>query len=72
MEELYVEGLATHDGPDSCVDVREGVGEALTGVHTGWAIEPRNREFGVPTLFLKRKAIPLVALSRGAGGPRAV
>ena len=72
MEELYAEGLATHGGPESCVDVPRGRGEALTGVRAGRAIEPRNREFGVPTLFLKRKAISLVALSRGAGGPRAV
>jgi RNA-directed DNA polymerase len=42
MEEPYVEGVATHDGPESCVGVREGDGEALTGVHAGWAIEPRN------------------------------
>jgi hypothetical protein len=25
MEELYVEGLAIHDGPEPCVDDREGV-----------------------------------------------
>jgi|NGEPerStandDraft_6_1074524.scaffolds.fasta_scaffold44685_2 hypothetical protein len=43
MRTLYVEGVATHDGPESCVDVREGGGEALTGVRTGWAIEPRNQ-----------------------------
>ena len=72
MEELYAEGVATHGGPESCAGVREGVGEALIGVRAGRAIEPRNYEFGVPTLFLKRKAISLVALSRGAGGPRAV
>ena len=42
MEALYIEGLATHDGPESCVGVREGDGEALTGVHVGRAIEPRN------------------------------
>src|SRR5918994_7566294 len=28
--------------PESCVGVREGVGEALVGVRVGWAIEPRN------------------------------
>ena len=44
MRELYIEGLATHDGPESCVGVREGDGEALTGVRAGWAIEPRNQE----------------------------
>ena len=25
MEELYAEGVATHGGPESCVDAREGV-----------------------------------------------
>jgi hypothetical protein len=42
MRELYVEGVAIHDGPESCVGVREGVGEALTGVGVGWVMEPRN------------------------------
>jgi hypothetical protein len=37
------EGLATHGGPESCVGVREGVGEALAGVLVGWAIDPRNQ-----------------------------
>jgi RNA-directed DNA polymerase len=35
MKESYVEGLAAHSGPESCVDVREGTGEALTGVRAG-------------------------------------
>ena len=42
MKELYVEGVASHDGPESCAGVREGAGEALTGVRAGGAIEPRN------------------------------
>ncbi len=42
MEESYIEGGATHDGPESCVGFREEVGEALTGVRIGWDIEPRN------------------------------
>lgn len=46
METLYTEGVATRGGPESCVDVCEGVGEALTGVGAGWAIEPRNRLSG--------------------------
>jgi hypothetical protein len=41
MRTLYVEGVATHDGPESCIVVREDGGEALTGVHVGRAIEPR-------------------------------
>ena len=35
MEESYVEGLASYGGPESCVHIREGVGEALTGVRAG-------------------------------------
>ena len=35
MKESYVEGLAAHNGPESCVVVREGKGEALTGVRAG-------------------------------------
>jgi hypothetical protein len=42
MRELYIEGVAIHGGPESCVGVREDGGEALTGVRAGWAIEPRN------------------------------
>jgi hypothetical protein len=42
LEGLYVEGVAIHDGPESCVGVREGAGEVLTGVRAGWASEPRN------------------------------
>ena len=50
MKELYIEGVATHGGPESCVGVREGAGEALAGVRAGWAMEPRNdNQFGVPT-----------------------
>ena len=35
MKESYVEGLASYGGPESCVHIREGVGEALTGVREG-------------------------------------
>jgi hypothetical protein len=44
MRELYIEGVAIHGGPESCVGVREDVGEALTGVRAGRAIEPRNHQ----------------------------
>jgi hypothetical protein len=35
MEKPYVEEVATHDDPESCTDVREGGGEALTGARAG-------------------------------------
>lgn len=35
MKESYVEGLASHGGPESCVNNRKGVGEALTGGRAG-------------------------------------
>jgi RNA-directed DNA polymerase len=43
MGELYAEGLATHGGPESCVDDPRGHGEALTGARAGRVIEPRNQ-----------------------------
>ena len=35
------EGVATHIGPESCAGIREGAGEALTGVCIG---QPLSRE----------------------------
>jgi hypothetical protein len=42
MQEPHEKGVATHLDPESCVVVREGGSEALTGAHVGRAIEPRN------------------------------
>ena len=35
MKVSYVEGLASYGGPESCVHLREDVGEALTGGRAG-------------------------------------
>ncbi len=43
MEELYVNALATHDGPEPCVDDLRGRGEASVGVRAGRAMEPRSQ-----------------------------
>ena len=72
MEELYVEGLATHGGPELCVDDPLGRGEALAVARAGRAIEPRNQCSGVLTPSGRRKATSPAALTRAAGGPRAV
>jgi len=43
MKALCIEGVATHDDPESCVGARKDAGEALTGARAGRAIEPRNQ-----------------------------
>jgi hypothetical protein len=40
MRKLYVEGIATHDGPKSCVNIREDEGEAWDRGTCGPGIEP--------------------------------
>ena len=45
MKESYVEGLASYGGPESCAHIREGVGEALTGVRAGRVL---SREIHAP------------------------
>jgi len=43
MRELYVEGVATRNDPESCGRHREVATEALTGASMGAAIEPRKK-----------------------------
>jgi hypothetical protein len=45
MKELHVEGLATHDDPESCAVIREDDGEAFDRGTCGPGIEPRNQAF---------------------------
>jgi len=73
MKESYVEGLAAHNGPESCVGVRKGVSEALTGVRAG-RVFSRERQLppGCRRCRSGRKATPEAPLPRGATGPRAV
>ena len=70
MRELYIEGLAPHDDPESCVGVREDDGEALTGAHAGRAIEPRDFVYpGCRRRYPRRKATPRRALCELAADP---
>jgi hypothetical protein len=48
MQELYIEGLANHDGREPCVGAREGAGEASVAARAGRAIEPRNNRVRGP------------------------
>jgi RNA-directed DNA polymerase len=49
MKESYSEGLAIHTGPESCAHIREGVGEALTGVRAGRVLSREITRSRVPT-----------------------
>jgi hypothetical protein len=42
MRELYIEGVAIHDDPESCAGTREGAGEASDRGTCRLGIEPRN------------------------------
>jgi len=53
MKESYVEGLATHDGPESCAVGGNTVGEALTGVRAGRVL---SREIDAPLRRVLRGA----------------
>jgi RNA-directed DNA polymerase len=79
MKESYGEGLASHTGPESCVGVRKGDNEALTGVRAGRVLNreiadpPSGGHSGVPThIRVCGKATPTASLARDARGPRAV
>ena len=73
MKESYVEGLAAHDGPESCVGVRKDDGEALTGVRAGRVFSrERTHPPGCRRSKGMRKATSGVPLSPGTSGPRAV
>jgi len=49
MKEPYIEGPATHDGPESCAATHEGGGEALTGVRAGWVLSREISQSRAPT-----------------------
>jgi len=51
MREPDTEGVATHSGPESCAVIREGGGEALTGVCAGTVLSREINRTRVPTSF---------------------
>jgi len=62
MEELYIEGLATHGGPGPCVGARKGDDEALAGVHAGQPLSREIRTLESRRCHTKRKATPQATL----------
>ena len=73
MRESYDEGIASHIGPESCAFVREGGGEALTGIRAGrvWSREILFNS-RVLTLWDRWKAILDGPIARGPFRPCAV
>jgi hypothetical protein len=73
MRESDIEGLAIHGGPEPCVVVREGGGEASVGVRAGRAIEPRNLLVrGADVVLQGGRQHRRWRYSRAVGGPRGV
>ena len=72
MQVSASEGLANHTVPESCADVSEGIGEALTGVRIGWVLSRENNTPGTPTLCIEWKATRAGASARALGRPGAV
>lgn len=50
MKVHYSEGVATHTGPESCAQFREGLGEALTGERIGQPLSGENSIWGADAL----------------------
>jgi len=72
MEVLYIEGVATHDGPEPCVVAREGGGEASAGVvRAGLLSREMQVKIGVPTLSLQAEGHTVGdAIASRRGTPR--
>jgi hypothetical protein len=51
MKEPHKKGIANHLDPESCADVGNHVGEALTGAHAGQPLSSEITSPGVPTLY---------------------
>lgn len=57
MREPDIEGVATHDVPESCGVVRKDGVEALTGEHASWVLSRETKvHFRTPTLLSERQA----------------
>lgn len=73
MKESYDEGIANHIGPESCVGLPQGGGEALAGVRAGRVLSCEILlNFRVPTFWDRWKATSGVSLTQDTTGPCAV
>ena len=65
MQVRYDEGAAIRIGPEPCVDIREGVGEASAGERIGQPLSRESQLSRTPTSLIGRKA------TRRGASPRA-
>jgi hypothetical protein len=72
MEEPHIEGLATHDDPESCGGAGNGAVEALTGACAGRVLSREIKRLGRRRRPERRKATRAAPLSRGVDRPCAV
>jgi RNA-directed DNA polymerase len=72
MKELHVEGLATHDDPESGVGAREDAGEARTGARAGRVLSREIRQSRAPTSLIEAEGNTLATEMRGDQRPGAV
>src|SRR5271169_707634 len=72
MEGSYIEDLANHGGPESCVGVSVRAQRSVDRGARRPAIEPRNEYLGCRRGPKRRKATPVAAFSRVVIGPRGV
>ena len=54
MQDRYDEGVAIRVGPEPCVDIREGAGEASVGERIGQPLSRESRLSWTPTSSIRR------------------
>ena len=70
MKDPYGEKLATHTGPESCVYIRKGIDEALTGgVRAGLLSRERSCKLQFADAVHKVEGNPAFSGTREPGGP---
>ena len=68
MQVRYDEGVATRIGPEPCVTIREGGGEASAGERIGQPLSRESHLSRTPTPLIRRKATPCGASTRAPRG----
>lgn len=73
MKVPYDEGIASYIGPESCADIRKGIGEALTGERAGQVLSrERGLRSGRRRRQRARKATRYTPIWQGMYWPRVV